>query len=460
MRGQVKAEIRATKETLHLEVWKLFKENYRFITASCVDLGDKFEVIYHFEQEFDKEIGVTNIRIQVGKDEELPSISPIYLAAALIENEMMEFAGIRIEGRVLDYKGGLLLAKESPQRPILMPVPERKPAMRLLPPCAEACPAGVDVPRYVRLVGEGRYSEALGVIRLANPLPGVCGWVCFAPCEDACRQGRHAQPIAIKLLKRFAYERGRWTDKAIRPPTGKKVAVVGSGPAGLTAAFFLAKLGHKVTIFEALPEPGGIMRYGISQKRLPRHVLDDEINKIKMLGVEILTGVKVDSLDKLFTQGFDAVILALGAHPGVVHGTVVSSLTGRPSALRELGVAAARRGGLETIEVDPETLATSREGVFAAGDVITGPTSVVHAIGSGRKAALSVDKYLGGTGTLEEELEIPEPRGRYTFIEREKLKELERPRPRLLGPEELERGLTEEEALNEGRRCWRCDLEE
>jgi NADPH-dependent glutamate synthase beta subunit-like oxidoreductase len=188
-------------------------------------------------------------------------------------------------------------------------------------PCHKACPAGIDIPRYLRLIALGRPSASLAVIRERVPFPGSLGRVCVHPCEEACQRGLEVdRQLCIRMMKRFAADNGddSWKARAKRlPETGKSVAVVGSGPAGLTAAHYLAKQGHKVTVFEALPEPGGMARVGIPEYRLPRDVLAGEIEDIKSFGVEIKLNSRVESLDALFEQGFDAVFLGLGAHLGM-----------------------------------------------------------------------------------------------------------------------------------------------
>ena len=188
-------------------------------------------------------------------------------------------------------------------------------------PCHQACPAGIDIPRYIRLIARGRPGASLAVIREKVPFPGVLGRVCIHPCETACQRGPAVDnPLQIRMLKRFAADNsdGSWRKLSKgSPPSGKSVAVVGSGPAGLTAAFYLAKLGHKVTVFEALPEPGGMMLMGIPEYRLPREVLNSEIEEIKSVGVEIKLNTRIKSLDSLFEQGYDAVFLGLGAHQGI-----------------------------------------------------------------------------------------------------------------------------------------------
>ncbi|MBU4426517.1 MAG: FAD-dependent oxidoreductase, partial [Proteobacteria bacterium] len=158
----------------------------------------------------------------------------------------------------------------------------------IVPRCTEACPAGVDVPRYIRAVRDGKYDEAVAVLREKLPLPTVCADACFAPCEDVCAYKQFGEPIAIRAIKRAAVDKGGdvWKkNKKVAAKTGKKVAVVGSGPAGLTAAYYLVTKGHEVTLFDAFPKPGGTMRYGIPNYRLPEERLDKDINDILEWGV-------------------------------------------------------------------------------------------------------------------------------------------------------------------------------
>ena len=204
----------------------------------------------------------------------------------------------------------------------------------LIPPCQAACPLHMEIGEYVDLVAQGKVMEALQVIREGNPFPSICAYVCTHPCEDACRRSQVDEPIAIRALKRFAVEFGgdRMIQLEAETTQSEKVAVVGSGPAGLACAYYLRKLGYPVTIFEAYSEPGGMLRVGIPQYRLPREVIDIEVQRLTHMGVEIKANTRVVSLDLLFDMGYKAIFITVGAHqslrmgiegedsPGVVDG--------------------------------------------------------------------------------------------------------------------------------------------
>ncbi|MDR3536181.1 MAG: FAD-dependent oxidoreductase [Acetobacteraceae bacterium] len=180
-------------------------------------------------------------------------------------------------------------------------------------PCQAACPADIDIPGFLSYIALGEYGEALHVIGEDNPLPHSCGLICPAPCEDACLRAAAGAALFIRPLKALAAEHYcRLPPPDRRAPTGKRVAVIGSGPAGLTVAYYLAIKGHQVDIFEAREQAGGMMRYGIPAYRLPPHILDAEIEHIQRSGVTIHTGCKVASVTDLRTQGFDAVYVAVG----------------------------------------------------------------------------------------------------------------------------------------------------
>jgi NADPH-dependent glutamate synthase beta subunit-like oxidoreductase len=462
-------------------------------------------------------------------------------------------------------------------------------------PCKHACPAGIDAPLYVTLVGEGKYQESLAVVREKVPFPGVLGRVCIHPCEEACRRGAMNEPISIRFLKRFVADRdaGLWKHYSKKlPSTGKKVAIVGSGPAGLTAGYYLAKAGHAVTVFEQFSRAGGMMRVGIPDYRLPPDVLDGEIDIIKEAGVEIKLNTRIDSVDALFSEGYDAIFLAPGAHkgmplgvegddlPGVYDGASflrdvnlgkkidvgqkvcvigggnvaidgarvalrlgakdvrilyrrtraempasaeeveaaleegikIDFLTGHLKVAQKNGKlvltcnrnalgepdASGRRspvpikgsefdteydviigaigqrpdipagfnvkaGRSNTIQADTKTMATSRKGVWAGGDAVTGPDSVVRAIAAGRIAASSMDKYLGGSGDIEEKLTLERGIGRCAGITPESFPGEKRAKMPCLHPEkvkdnftEVETGFLNDDAVAEGRRCFQC----
>ena len=461
-------------------------------------------------------------------------------------------------------------------------------------PCSHTCPANIDVPRYIRFVAGGKPDAALAVIREKIPFPSVCGLVCFHPCETKCRRGQLDEALAIRMLKRFASENGDglWKQRfTLAPRTGKSVGVIGSGPAGLTAAFFLTKLGHRVTVFEALPDAGGMMRVGIPDYRLPKDVLKKEIKEIEDIGVTIKTNCFVKSPESLLRDGFDAVFVATGAHQGMrlgIEGENNPGVTDCVSFLRdiclgnpvEVGARVAVTGGgnaavdsarsalrlgakevtvlyrrtseempanpeeveqalaegikfeylvnpmrisrsvdglevecirmklgpvdssgrkrpepqpgsefkmvfdnvIEAIGQQPEipagfglalgrgnivaadadTLATAKSGVFAGGDASTGPASVIEAIASGRQAAISIDKYLGGSGLIDVTLAPPEPE----LSPLEEAEEKRRPKvsvtpvsSRIKSFVEVERGYGRRKAAEEAGRCLRCDKE-
>lgn len=189
-----------------------------------------------------------------------------------------------------------------------------------LAPCQQTCPAEIDIPRYIRQIKEGDYEGAVSTIRERNPLLLSCGRVCPHPCEDKCRRGIEDEPVSINQLKRFAadYEMnsGKRLPIPCAPDTGKNVAVIGGGPAGLTCAYFLRRLGHAVTIFDMMPKLGGMIRYGIPEYRLPKKVLQWEIDGILNLGIKTKTNVKFGydfNLESLVASGFDAIFMGIGA---------------------------------------------------------------------------------------------------------------------------------------------------
>ena len=188
-------------------------------------------------------------------------------------------------------------------------------------PCRDACPSGQRAQGYIALIREGRYEDALRVIKEDNPFPGICGRICNHRCEDACNRGLIDEPVNIRALKRFV------TDKVYASPREpldpfeitqkERVAIIGAGPCGLTAAQDLARLGYGVTVLEALPVAGGMLRVGVPEYRLPTEIIEREVQDILDLGIELRLNTVVDDLDQLFDEGFDAVLISVGAHEGI-----------------------------------------------------------------------------------------------------------------------------------------------
>ena len=184
-------------------------------------------------------------------------------------------------------------------------------------PCVALCPAGVDIPGYMALVGEGRCADAVRLIRKDNPFPTACAYICEHPCEARCRRNMVDDAINIRGLKRYAVDHaGVVPQPECAPATGKKVAIIGGGPSGLSCAYYLALMGHGVTVYEERKQLGGMLRYGIPSYRFPREKLDAEIESILSLGIEVHTGVTVGRdiwLEKL-EQEYDCIYIAIGAH--------------------------------------------------------------------------------------------------------------------------------------------------
>ncbi|MHB9096592.1 MAG: FAD-dependent oxidoreductase [Syntrophales bacterium] len=452
-------------------------------------------------------------------------------------------------------------------------------------PCREACPAGIDVPRYIRHIRNRAFDMALAVIREKIPFPAVCGYACVHPCESKCARIQYDEAIAIRMLKRAAYEKsgGVLAYERKAKPTGKRVAVIGAGPCGLTAAYYLAGAGHAVSVFEARHRAGGMLRYGIPEYRLPNDILDREIAMIASHGVEIVTDTPVSSARELLEKGYDAVLAASGAWRAVKMGIVgeTSSLVMDGLAfLQEVNAGARSTIGKKVIVVgggntaidaaracvrmgakavliyrrgrgempaSPEEVAEAREegvrfefmaapiriskgkavcirmeagpldasgrprpvpiegsefalscdavimavgqaadagalnleangdgtawvdaalatpvpGIFAAGDAVLGPKTIIDAIAQGRLAAISIDRYLGGEGRIDGGA----PADAGTELPETKPPGMRRPKPervpvksRLKGFGVVEAGYDEETAAAEAERCLACDI--
>ena len=472
-------------------------------------------------------------------------------------------------------------------------------------PCRDACPAGQRAQGYIALIHEGRYDDALRVIKEDNPFPGICGRICNHRCEDACNRGLIDEPINIRALKRFVtdkvYEKPRQPVPPAEVTQDKQVAIIGAGPCGLTAAQDLAGLGFHVSIFEALPVAGGMLRVGVPEYRLPTNIIEREIADILDLGIDLHLNTVIEDLDNLFEEGFDAVLIAVGAHEGIrlpipgadLDGVLINTLFLRDvrlgnklelgkkvlilgggnvaidcartavrlgaevhlacleprddmpchaweaDAAEEEGVtihpdrtfvrviadndghaagvecsrvthfefdhdgrlsidtepdsehiidadtvifSVGQRAGLafipadagvgvtqqRTISINPNTMAATRPGVFAAGDSVSGTSFVIEAVASGHQSAESIQRYL-----LGEDLEAP-PKPDLPVVKFTRAELLERvangefeikgrvPIPELglearkSGFDEIEQGYTDELAQEEAARCLAC----
>ena len=255
-------------------------------------------------------------------------------------------------------------------------------------PCRAACPLELNCHGYVQLIKTGKFNEALSLIQETLPFPGIVGRICDHPCERACKRAEVDTPISICALKRFVAEREgeekATVDLSIAEEQEKQVAIVGAGPAGLMAAYDLRKQGYRVTIFDAHDTPGGLLTHGFPAYRLPRELVEREIGIIEAMGVTYRLKTKVGSDVTLgeLRKDYQAVFVASGAS-----GTEFLA----PDKDPELPVT--RRGSLE---VDFLTLQTPVDGVFAGGDAVTGPNTIIEALAAGRRAAISIDRFLKG----------------------------------------------------------------
>lgn len=462
-------------------------------------------------------------------------------------------------------------------------------------PCITLCPAKVDIPGYVALIGEGRYSDAVRLIRKDNPFPTACALICEHPCEARCRRNMIDSSINIRGLKRFAVDNAKSNQVPVpenAPTTDKRVAIVGGGPSGLTAAYFLQLMGHHTVLFEEKPQLGGMLRYGIPNYRFPRERLMEDIDAILSTGVEVKYNINVgkDVTIQQLHKDFDAVYVAIGAHTDKNFGIEGADSKGVISAvqvLQEVGygnlpdfsgkkvavigggnvamdcartavranadkvsvvyrrrqndmtalpeeiegtiaegvelltlqapirVEADENGCVKALWVQPQMISLhdsagrpspvkaskaeekidcdiilvaigqdivsghfeefgiptkwnrltaedsgeikNKEGIFAGGDCVTGPTTVIKAIAAGKVAAANIDNYLGYHHEISCDVEIPQPRlndkppcGRIRLKEREACE-------RKQDFDGIENNMSLEEAQQESARCLRCD---
>jgi Pyruvate/2-oxoacid:ferredoxin oxidoreductase delta subunit len=342
---------------------------------------------------------------------------------------------------------------------------------RMLPPCRAACPADVNVQGYIALLQQGKFKESVELVRKSIPFPAICGRVCYSPCEDACTRKNVDEPVSIRALKwliaDIEREQGPVKPEPVPKTHSEKVAIIGAGPAGLSAAYELAKLGYPVTVFEAMPEPGGTMRYFIPDSRLRRDVVANEIFYIQELGVEIKTGVLLGrdlSIDSLQNDGYKAIFIAIGIQKIWNKKLKTQDTPPLPSILWNVEEGEVSKKS-PTISVDPLTMETRIPGVFAGGDMVTGKASgIIFAIGAGKRTAISIDRYFNGrdlrTGREEKIEETTWVKDWERIVK--KPKRYTSPRTdtgrRRVSFEESEELLAKikEDAMFEARRCLEC----
>jgi heterodisulfide reductase subunit A-like polyferredoxin len=334
------------------------------------------------------------------------------------------------------------------RKAIYVPFPQAVPLKytidrRGTPPCTATCPLHCNAQGYVALISQGKFKEALALVREKLPFPGILAYVCSHPCERECKRIEEDRPISICDLKRFLIDHVEEPEFVFTPSEEKsrKVAVIGSGPSGLTAAFDLRKMGYRVTLFESRKELGGLLTHGFPSYRLPRQVIEKDLSIIEKMGIEIRlnTEVEKDISPETLYQSFDAIYIATG-------------VAGAESMVRIFkGLRRTRRG---TIQVDPVSLHTDLKGVFAGGDLVTGPGTIVESMAHGRKAAISIDRYLRGEDLFQgREFEGSQISPLRSTLPDSKREEREVP-PDMVKP--LRTGLTMEEAMGEAKRCLNC----
>ncbi len=309
-------------------------------------------------------------------------------------------------------------------------------------PCVTSCPAHMDIPLMNRLLAEGKFAEALEVVKNDIALPSILGRICPAPCESACRRKGIDGAVSICLLKRFAGD----TDLELKNPyspklkadTGKKVAVLGGGPAGLSAAFNLRIRGHSVSIYEKEEKLGGNLRHPELAEKLPEDVLDKEIDEILKTGVEVHCGSKIDpSMFASIMEEFDAIVFAIGAGTEPV----------------EWGIKRVFKG----FEVSKPGYQTSNPKIFAVGSAIRESKLAVRAVGQGKEVAFSIDQYFGGEKVRGEPGVFNSRFGKLT--EREHIEFLKEANSEKRAEPDggLKAGFTPDEIRKEAARCMHCD---
>lgn len=310
-------------------------------------------------------------------------------------------------------------------------------------PCTLTCPAGMDIPLMNRLIASGEFDKSLEIVRKEIALPLILGYICPAPCEKACRRKSIDGAVSICLLKRFTAQDSDRRNSNLLPDvvkTGKKVAVIGTGPAGLSAAFYLLRAGHDCTLFDKNTRAGGAMHYSVAEEKLPQAMLDAEIENIQSMGAVFKLNFYVDSVyfENEIITGFDAVILATGnRNLQPVEDFGLNSEAGHDIA-------------------DKKTFKTHRPGVFACGNMIREHEMAVRASAQGRIAATEVSIYLK-THLPEKKIHFNSAFGHLTETEQQEyLKESYSATP--VQPDGgFIKGFTDEQAVAEAKRCMHCD---
>jgi NADPH-dependent glutamate synthase beta subunit-like oxidoreductase len=305
-------DVVADKVDMFIKINDLKAQNARMITITARDLGTEVEVIYHFERGFD----VVNLRLKTPKNEPIPSITGVFPAAFIAENELQDMFNIKVLGINVDFDGRLMKIEGADETTLLKPAVGPMPFIkRFYGRCREECPAMVNAPKYIRQIVMGDSQGGYNTVIEQAPLPAILGRVCFAPCEEDCRQEKNEEPIQIRLLKRFTADSMPSLRREVKraKPTGRKVAVVGGGPAGVSCAFYLGMMGHDITVFEKGKGCGGAMYWGIPKYKLPKNLMEAEISaRFEEAGVDLKTNTEIKELKPLLKK-FDAVFVGIGA---------------------------------------------------------------------------------------------------------------------------------------------------
>ena len=311
-------------------------------------------------------------------------------------------------------------------------------------PCQVTCPAKMDIPLMIRQIGAGKLREAIATVKRDIALPAVLGRICPKPCERACRRAALDDAVSICLLKRYVADVDLESKNPYLPDCAaarnKRVAVVGAGPAGLAAAYYLQQAGYACTVFDEREEPGGMLRYGVPEQDLPRDVLDREIALIEKLGVRFRSGTRIGARLSLkdLSSDFDAVFVAVGEL--------------KPGDAESMGLEAGSKG----IAVDAATYQTNLPGVFAGGDAVRKRKLTVRAVADGKEASVSIGQYLSGQMVTGPARAFNTRIGKLQDSEKKAFAACADNAPRVNLPHQTD-GFTGEQAREEAARCLHCD---